>query len=526
MNTPLLRVANHRLEAASYKSMKNHLTWPRIGIATLVLTAVCSLPSQSARASYGMPEDLQPGRVIERVVCKNDSGQSYALYLPSNYSPARKWALLAAFDPGARGSAPVERFKEAAERYGYIVCGSNNSRNGPLPRSGEAAKAMLADAAARFAIDDKRVYLTGFSGGARAATAIAVWLKDQVAGVIGCGAGLAVGIEPSSSLPFVYYGTVGNEDFNYPEMKQLDRALQAAGVIHHIEVFDGGHSWAPSDAAIRAVEWMELQAMKTGRRSRDDALIDRLFQAAQDNASAHESAGRGYDAYAGYSAIAADFKGLRDVSGFEKKAASLKDSKAVKQAINKDRDQENEQMRRVSELFGLRARLRNPATSTALNAPDSQPVAGRGPATPAPAVDAETRETTFADLKGKLADLKRRSETKENSPERALARRVLSDYTISQFEQSNTLIQTKKYDIAVSNLAVDAELMPDNWRLQYNLACAYSMKGDKRRAIETLNKAVQKGFANAAELERNDQLDSIREEAGFKKIVEALRQKR
>ena len=70
------------------------------------------------------------------------------------------------------------------------------------------------------------------------------------------------------------------------------------------------------------------------------------------------------------------------------------------------------------------------------------------------------------------------------------------------------------------------EAMPDNWRLLYNLACAYALKGDKRGAIETLNKAVQKGFANAEELERNDQLDSIREEAGFKKIVEGLKQKR
>lgn len=86
-----------------------------------------------------------------------------------------------------------------------------------------------------------------------------------------------------------------------------------------------------------------------------------------------------------------------------------------------------------------------------------------------------------------------------------------------------TMIQTKKYDLAASNLAIDAELMPDNWRLLYNLACAYALKDDKRRAVETLNKAVQKGFKNAAELERNDQLDAIREEAGFKKIVEGLK---
>lgn len=480
-----------------------------------MVTVVFSLPAQTIHAS-STAQDMQPGRIIERVVCKNAPNQSYALYLPSTYSPSRKWPLLAAFDPGARGNAPVEHFKEAAERYGYIVCGSNTSRNGPLPPTAEAAKAMLGDVATRFSIDDKRVYLTGFSGGARAAAAIAVWLSGSVAGVIGCGAGLATSIEPSASLPFVFFGTVGSEDFNYPEMKQLDRALATAGLAHRIEVFDGGHSWAPPEVCVRAIEWMELQAMKSARRSRDDSFIDRLFKNAQDRALADESGGRTHEAYVDYAGIAADFKGLKDVAEFEKKAASLKGSKAVKQALTKDRDQENDQLRRVSELFALRARLRTPATG------DSSSGGGSYQSSP-PAVDSETRQTTFSALRDKLSDLKQRSDAKEPSPDRALARRVLNSFTITLFEQSMTLIQAKKYDLAASNLASDAELMPDNWRLLYNLACAYALKGDKRRAVETLNKAVQKGFKSAAELERNDQLDTIREDAGFKKIVEGLK---
>lgn len=496
--------------------MKIHMTHSNAVLTALALTAIITSPGLAGQAPLPSPQDLQPGRIIERVACRNAPNQSYALYLPSNYSPGKKWPLLAAFDPGARGNAPVEHFKEAAERHGYIVCGSNNSRNGPLPLSAEAAKAMLGDVAARFSIDDKRVYVTGFSGGARAASAIAVWLSGSVAGVIGCGAGLAASLDASPSLPFVYYGTVGVEDFNYPEMKQLDRALDSAGVAHHVEVFDGGHSWAPPEVCVRAIEWMELQAIKSGHRSRDDALIDRLFKNARDGISANESGGRAYETYAGYVAIAADFKALKDVAEFEKRAASLKGSKAVKQAITKDRDQETDQIRRVSELFGLRGRLNTSASGSTSST-------GGSYQTSAPPVDSETRLSTLSDLKDKLADLKRKSDAKESSPERALARRVLNQFMVTLFEQSNTLIQTRKYDLAVLNLAIDAELMPDNWRVLYNLACAYGLKGDKRRAVETLNKAVQKGFKNAAELERNDQLDAIREEAGFKKIVEGLK---
>ncbi len=79
-------------------------------------------------------ESIPKGQVVERIEALNDSSQSYALYLPSNYTPDRKWPILCAFDPGARGRVPVERFKKAAEKYGWIVPGSNNSRNGPLMR--------------------------------------------------------------------------------------------------------------------------------------------------------------------------------------------------------------------------------------------------------------------------------------------------------------------------------------------------------------------------------------------------------
>jgi dienelactone hydrolase len=466
----------------------------------LLVTARTSVSGESHLASVA-PDEPQPGIISSKVVCKSNPEQTYALYLPAGYSPSRRWPLIAAFDPGARGNIPVEQFKIAADRYGYIVCGSNNSRNGPIQPSAEAAKALLEDVGTRFSIDAKQVYLTGFSGGARAATAIASWLKDQITGVIGCGAGFAVGLEPSSSLPFIFYGTIGTDDFNFPEMKQLDRALNASGAVHHVEVFEGGHNWAPPDVCVKAIEWMELQAMKSKRRTQDDPFIDRLLKSAEEAAQAYQSDGRVYEAYVAYSGIAIDYKGIRDVSQFEKKAAVLKDSKPVKQALSKERDQETEQIRRSSELFDLKSKALRWSN------------------------DPSAQQPFLIDLKRIVSDLKRKSDAKEGSVERSLARRVLNQYTIGSFEQSMALIQSKKFEQAVANLAIDAEAMPDNWRIWYNLACAASLNGDKRRALDALNKAVQKGFSNVQELERNSQLDAIREEAGFKKIVDGLRQK-
>jgi dienelactone hydrolase len=519
--------------------MKEHYNTSLAGLVALMAISILILsPDLAAGAplpqSASTPEaELTPGRIIESVSCKSKPEQTYALYLPSSYSHDKLFPLIAAFDPGARGKTPVEHFKEAAERFGYIVCGSNNSRNGPWPPTAEAADAMLNDVVTRFPIDDKRVYLTGFSGGARVATKIAVLLSGRVSGVIGCGAGLAAGVEPSASVPFVYFGTVGSEDFNYTEMKQLDRALEAAGLIHRIHTFEGGHQWAPSELCVQAVEWMELQAMRAGKRTRDEAMIDRSFGKALASAGADEAADRVYQAYVGFSRIASDYKGLKDVAGQEKKAALLKETTAVKQAIKADRDQENEQRRRTAELFALRARLRDPATSNALREGDSPaaPDLPRGPGPPLagnagngddPAAD---RQIVMSELRGKLADLRRRTLATENTPDRALARRILNQFMASVIEPPMILMTSKKYDLAIANLTTDSELMPENSSLLYNLACAYSLKGDKRRAIEKLNKAVQKGFANAAALERDPDLDAIRGEAAFKKIVDELKQK-
>jgi len=61
------------------------------------------------------------GAVIPKVTCLADSTQSYSLYLPSNYSPDRRWPIIYAFDPFARGKVPVDLYKDAAEKFGYIV---------------------------------------------------------------------------------------------------------------------------------------------------------------------------------------------------------------------------------------------------------------------------------------------------------------------------------------------------------------------------------------------------------------------
>ena len=86
--------------------------------------------------------------------------------------------------------------------------------------------------------------------------------KNNIAGVIASSAGYP-DAKPRSSVPFALFGTAGTDDFNYLEMRQLDRRLTSP---HYVAIFSGGHTLPPDDVALEAIEWMEIQAMKSGRR--------------------------------------------------------------------------------------------------------------------------------------------------------------------------------------------------------------------------------------------------------------------
>jgi hypothetical protein len=200
------------------------------------------------------------GKIVDPVVCLQDPGQSYALYLPSDYDAQRAWPIIFCFDPGGRGGIPVALFREGAEKYGYILAGSNNSRNGPWEVILKAARAILLDTRSRLAIDLGRVYAAGFSGGARAASGLGKMLSIRLAGVIGCGAGLPEWLTPMDIADVPWFGTVGIQDFNYREMQELDRELRQQGTPSLLRVFQGRHSWPPKKLALEAIAWLEAQA--------------------------------------------------------------------------------------------------------------------------------------------------------------------------------------------------------------------------------------------------------------------------
>lgn len=205
------------------------------------------------------------GEIVADIRCAADASQGYALYVPKAYRADKAWPLLLLFDPRARGVTGVERFAEAAEKFGWIVAGSNNSRNGSWDVSMASLTAMSRDLMARYSIDEKRMYTGGMSGGARVAMQVALG-TGRIAGVIAGSAGYPDS-EPRKSVPFKVFSVAGTEDFNWLEMQELDRALKTP---HRLRIFEGGHVWMPKEVAIEAIEWMEAPYVEMKRDSKID----------------------------------------------------------------------------------------------------------------------------------------------------------------------------------------------------------------------------------------------------------------
>lgn len=209
----------------------------------------------------GSKREFLIGGITESVKCIANQNESYTIFLPSSYSFDTKWPVIIVFEPAARSMIPVKLFSNSAEKYGYIVVCSNNSKNGPWGNVIRSMKSVWVDIQKRFSIDLKRVYTTGFSGGSRAASLFSKIIGIEPAGIIACGAGLQEKLTPSDLGGSFYYGIIGLEDFNYKEFRKLVPELEKANIRYCIDYIPGIHKWPDDKAINRAILWMETDAV-------------------------------------------------------------------------------------------------------------------------------------------------------------------------------------------------------------------------------------------------------------------------
>ncbi|MHC4225095.1 MAG: hypothetical protein ACYSUN_13975 [Planctomycetota bacterium] len=447
-------------------------------------------------------ETFSPGEVVEVVQAVADSTQSYAVYLPSRYDRAKGWPILFLMDPRGQALVPLNLFQEAAEERGYLLMSSYNTRSdGPREPNEVAIQAMVADALSRLAIDTRRLYMVGFSGTAREAWEFASRIPDNVAGVIGFGAGLpgewmdrAFAV---SKGEVAFFGGAGTSDFNYEELRELDAALKDTEIPHRIEFFDGGHQWAPRELCGRAVDWMELQAIKADLRPGDAAWVDRLYAALLKEAQALEDSGYLYEAAEAYRQIAADFSGLRDVSEPEAKRAALQRLEIVKAA-----------QATLTELAQLRKEFDDELMVIAAELEWQSDLPSVSDARKRLGIDEllETSQSTEDTLRAQGAQRRR---------ENAFVQ--LSFYT------PRNMLQRSLPDRALAALDIADAVKPHNPRVCWFRARAFAQADRVSDALEAIACVARSGITETSFLENDPYLEPLRDDARYHELLERMR---
>lgn len=439
-------------------------------------------------------QDFPKGQIVEKVVTRGNETQSYALYLPKAYRPDREWPILYVFDARSNGVEAAQRFLAGAERYGYIVASSNNSASdGPMEPNIVSLRAMWPDTHSRFAIDPRRVYAAGFSGTVRFACLRALEAPGSIAGVVAAGAGFPFGVRPTKDTPFLYYGTVGDRDFNYYEVLDVAEEMTALGLPNRVEVFDGPHQWMSEELATRALGWLELQAMKKGTREKDAALIQALWTEDLARARALEATDL-IEAHRLYAAMVEDYRGLTDAETLNGIAVQVSKI-AASEAFKKERKLRQERELRDKQYLAAAPR----ALSTAdLN-------------------------QALRDLH--VAELKKEKDSADPATRQAARRLLNALLGQTTFYLPRMFTEQGNHERAVFVLSVAAEIAPESPEVWYAMAAAHARKGSKKRALENLRKAVERGWADLPRLESEEAFAGLRQDKGYRELVAEISKK-
>ena len=483
---------------------------------TIALAALAALPlsllAQSAppadsslgamdTTTHRIDGTLVAGRVIQRIVSRADSTQRYALYLPSRFTRDRQWPVLFLLDPRGRALIPMQRFREAADRLGYIAISSYNTlSDGPAEPNYSAMNAMLADVQRSLPVDSRRFYLVGFSGTARFAWEMNTQLTGSVAGIIGAGAAVPGGrawirAHIGKSSP-VLFGTIGTLDPNYEELRSFDAELDTIGTIHHIERFDGPHQWPPTELAARAVEWLDLQAMRRGLAPRNQRWIDSLYGAWLARASRADSSGDTPVAARLYLLVRADFDGLTDVNLAATRLAALERDARVRKVAAREAAVGARDFRLGQAMVAFASEVKQSASPPSIG---------------------EARKRLELDALQKEA-----AHTDDSTTSMAARRALERIFTHMSFYAPRDFFDERRYTHAAYVLEIARLIKPADGGACFWQARALAQVGDTGKALSALECAAASRQLTAAAVEGDTLLAPLRADPRYAAVVRQL----
>lgn len=420
---------------------------------TLLIVALISCTSKTHQ------KDLvfEKGKIIEKIECRLDKSTNYALYLPSAYDTNNRYPVIIAFDSHGDGLIPVKLFQDQAEKFGYIVVGSNNSKNGLSWENNLAIyQSMIADIKERFSINESRIYTSGFSGGSRVASSIAI-LNGGIAGVVGFSAGFP-NINQPITQKFDYLGVVGSSDFNFIEMSQLDKQLETMGFKHYLMVFNGKHEWPPKEIIGNIFYWMEFCAYRNQLSQKNTTVIDEFLSNCKNDIKTFQSKNDAFGEYQIYIKITRFLSDIIDIQNYRDKITALEKSANIQNELRLiELETEKEQK---LQMYYQDAFSKNDINWWKKEVPKINHLISQNP----------------------------------DNRDAFLYQRVLNFLSICGYSYSNNALQTNQLDDANRFITIYLLVDPNNPDPHYFQAELRAKENDTTKVFESLENAIKVGF--------------------------------
>ncbi|MDR5589633.1 hypothetical protein [Christiangramia sp. SM2212] len=218
------------------------------------------------------------GGVTDSLPIPYAGDDTYALYVPTDYTTEKEWPVIFVFDTKGRGANTANLFRTAAENQKYIVASSNfNLKSKPIDSIINTATAMMNSVLSSFPIKSELVYTAGMGEGAQVGSALPLIYK-KMAGVMAVGNSFVNQDYLDKNNPYMFVGIAGDKDYMVYQMESYTKFYEDLDFTSDIYYFDGMENEWPSPAVIsNAMTGFTLEAIKNGLRPKDEGFIQKLY---------------------------------------------------------------------------------------------------------------------------------------------------------------------------------------------------------------------------------------------------------
>ena len=440
-------------------------------IIILSLTFAVSCKQDSSRQSEKNQEPVL--NKVRTININSDSTQSYSLYLPTSYNPNDRFPAVFLFDPHANGRLPVDKLRKKAEELGYILIGSNNSRNG-ADNLTYICQSLIQDALNKFRIDRNRIFAGGFSGGARVAGSVLPQIT-RVQSVFSCGAGLMQAIQLIKKKNLTYLGIIGEQDFNYREAIQTHQVFNQKGIENHLLSFQGGHEWPPDSILSKSLDWFECQSMKNNPKNVSEDWLNTFYKKQINKAEFLAKNKNKLESYHQYRWVYACVKDLLSTKKLTKRIQKLKNSPEIARYYQQR-----------NQLLQQEQRLYNQYIQAYMH-----------------------RDTEW--WKREINEYEKKISQTSNPQQKNFLIRLKNYWSMAGFSLTSNALEKDQIEKARHTTDIYQMVDPENPDVYYLKAKLFALTGNQEQAMEHLKKAADKGF---------EDWDRIRKDSIFIKTLQ------